>query len=134
MVAIVGPATTQNLVVKFDGEICGGVLVEISSDDFPSKRSAKISFQTSPEVRHQFRRKLRQLHCGNRWCLQLVLLLNMCCYGEALWRGVGEALPGNEAQTSTETDTPMKPSICGCLSSTLARERKMPIRETMGVT
>ena len=36
---------------------------------FPSKRSSKISFQTSPEVRHQFRRKLRQLHSGNRWCL-----------------------------------------------------------------
>ena len=30
-----GPATTQNLVVKFDGEICGGVLVENVSDDFP---------------------------------------------------------------------------------------------------
>ena len=29
----VGPATTQNLVVKFDGEICGGVLVENVSDD-----------------------------------------------------------------------------------------------------
>ena len=67
----VGPATTQNLVVKFDGEICGGVLVENVSDDFPSKRSSKISFQTSPEVRHQFRRKLRQLHSGNRWCLCL---------------------------------------------------------------
>ena len=26
---ILGPATTQNLVVKFDGEIRGGVLVEI---------------------------------------------------------------------------------------------------------
>ena len=58
---LVGPATTQNLVVKFDGEICGGVLVEYASDDFPRKRSSKISFQTSPEVRHQFRRKLRQL-------------------------------------------------------------------------
>ena len=65
-----GPATTQNLVVKFDGEICGGVLVENASDIFPSKRSSKISFQTSPEVRHRFRRKLRQLHSGNRWCLQ----------------------------------------------------------------
>ena len=32
---IVGPATTENLVVKFDGEICGGVLVENASDDFP---------------------------------------------------------------------------------------------------
>ena len=55
-----GPATTQNLVVKFDGEICSGVLVENASDrTFPSKRSSKISCQTSPEVRHQFRRKLR---------------------------------------------------------------------------
>ena len=52
--AYVGPATTQNLVVKFDGEIYGGVLVEYASDDFPSKRSSKISCQTSPEVRHQF--------------------------------------------------------------------------------
>ena len=67
----IGPATTENLVVKFDGEICGGVLVECASDDFPSKRSSKISFQTSPEVRHQFRRKLRQLHSGNRWCLDI---------------------------------------------------------------
>ena len=62
-------ARHPELVVKFDGEICGGVLVEKISDDFPSKRSSKISFQTSPEVRHQFRRKLRQLHSGNRWCL-----------------------------------------------------------------
>ena len=61
----------QNLVVKFDGEICGGVLVENVSDDFPSRRSSNISFQTSPEVRHQFRQKLRQLHSGNRGCLQL---------------------------------------------------------------
>ena len=33
-----GPATTQNLVVKFDGEICGGVLVENASDDFPQQK------------------------------------------------------------------------------------------------
>ena len=65
----VGPATTQNLVVKFDGEICGGVLVENALTILPSKRSSKISSQTSPEVRHQLRRKLRQLHSGNRWCL-----------------------------------------------------------------
>ena len=39
---------------------------------FPSKSSSKISFQTSPEVRHQFRRKLRQLHSGNRWCLKIL--------------------------------------------------------------
>ena len=55
-----GPATTQNLVVKFDGEICGGVLVENASEDFPSKRelenllpnfagsSPPISPKTSP--------------------------------------------------------------------------------------
>ena len=36
---------------------------------FLGKRSSNISFQTSPEVRHQFRRKLHQLHSGNRWCL-----------------------------------------------------------------
>ena len=36
-----GPVTTQNLVVKFDGEICGGVLVENASDDFPSKTIRK---------------------------------------------------------------------------------------------
>ena len=34
----VGPATTQNLVVKFDGDICGGVLVENASDDFPQQK------------------------------------------------------------------------------------------------
>ena len=52
----------QNLVVKFDGEICA---VEFwwgendASDDFPceSKLEARKShFPTSPEVRHQFRR------------------------------------------------------------------------------
>ena len=36
---------------------------------FPSKRSSKIIFQTSPEIRHQFRRNFRQLHSGSRWCL-----------------------------------------------------------------
>ena len=34
----VGPATTQNLVVKFDGEICGGVLVENASNNFPRQK------------------------------------------------------------------------------------------------
>ena len=55
-----GPATTQNLVVKFDGEICGGVLVENASDDFPQQKklenllpnfagsSPPISPKTSP--------------------------------------------------------------------------------------
>ena len=56
----VGPATTQNPVVKFDGEICGGVLVENASDDFPQQKklenlppnfagsSPPISPKTSP--------------------------------------------------------------------------------------
>ena len=39
----VGPATTQKLVVKFDGEICGGVLVENASDDFPPAKEARES-------------------------------------------------------------------------------------------
>ena len=55
-----GPATTQNLVVKFDGEICGGVWVENASDDFPQPKklenllpnfagsSPPISPKTSP--------------------------------------------------------------------------------------
>ena len=33
----VRPGATQNLVVKFDGDICGGVLVENASDDFPQQ-------------------------------------------------------------------------------------------------
>ena len=33
-----GPGTTQNLVVKFDGDISGGVLVENASDDFPEQK------------------------------------------------------------------------------------------------
>ena len=57
---ILGPATTQNLVVKFDGEICGGALVENASDDFPQQKklenlllnfagsSPPISPKTSP--------------------------------------------------------------------------------------
>ena len=56
----IGPATTQNLVVKFDGDICGGVLVESVSDDFPQQKklenllpnfagsSPPISPKTSP--------------------------------------------------------------------------------------
>ena len=52
-------------MVKFAVEFWWKMLLTIS----PSKRSSKISFQTSPEVRHQLRRKLRQLHSGNRWCL-----------------------------------------------------------------
>ena len=56
----VGPATIQNLVVKFDGEICGGVSVENDSDDFLQQKklenllpnfagsSPPISPKTSP--------------------------------------------------------------------------------------
>ena len=59
-VFFLGPATTQNLVVKFDGEICGGVSVENASDDFPQQKklenllpnfagsSPPISPKTSP--------------------------------------------------------------------------------------
>ena len=65
-----GPATTQNVVVKFDGEVCGGVLVEMLLTIFPSKKLENL-LPTSPEVRHEFRRKLRQLHSGNRCCLLL---------------------------------------------------------------
>ena len=36
---ILGPATTQNLVVKFDGEICG--LVESASGFSPAKEARK---------------------------------------------------------------------------------------------
>ena len=35
--SFLGPATTQNLVVKFDSAICGGVLVVNVSDDFPQQ-------------------------------------------------------------------------------------------------
>ena len=52
-------------MVKFAVEFWWKMLLMIS----PAKKSSKISCQTSPEVRHQFRRKLRQLHSGNRWCL-----------------------------------------------------------------
>ena len=58
-------------MVKFAVEFWWRMLLTI----FPSKRSSKISFQTSPEVRHQFRRKLRQLHSGNRWCLDMSQIL-----------------------------------------------------------
>ena len=54
-------------MVKFAVEFWWKMLLTI----FPSKRSSKISCQTSPEVRHQFRRKLRQLHSGNRRRLPL---------------------------------------------------------------
>ena len=52
-------------MVKFAVEFWWKMLLTI----LPSKRSSRTSFQTSPEVRHQLRRKLRQLHSGNRWCL-----------------------------------------------------------------
>ena len=57
---LLGPATIQNLVVKLDGEICGGVLVENASHDFPRQKklenllpnfagsSPPISPKTSP--------------------------------------------------------------------------------------
>ena len=55
-VPYLGPATTQNLAVKFDGETCGGVLVENASDDFPQqKKLENLLPNFAPEVRHQFR-------------------------------------------------------------------------------
>ena len=57
---LVGPATTQNLIVKFDGEVCGGVWVENYSDNFSQQKkletllpnfagsSPPISPKTSP--------------------------------------------------------------------------------------
>ena len=45
------PATTQNLVVKFDGEICGGVLVENASDDFSP---AKEAWKSPSKLRRKF--------------------------------------------------------------------------------
>ena len=60
LLTIVGPATTQSLVVKFDGEICCGVLVDSASDNFPRQKklenllpnfagsSPPISLKTSP--------------------------------------------------------------------------------------
>ena len=43
MSVIIGPAATQILVVKFDGGICGGILVEHASDYFPAKEARKSS-------------------------------------------------------------------------------------------
>ena len=71
--AFLRPATTQNLVVKFDGEIRSGVLVENAPDDFPKEKKLENLLPNFAEVRHQFRQKLRQLHSGNRWCLHFGL-------------------------------------------------------------
>ena len=68
----VGPATTQNLVVKFDGEICGGVLVENASDDSSQqKKLEKSPSKLRLKFATNFAEKLRQLHSGNRWCLYM---------------------------------------------------------------
>ena len=73
-------------MVKFAVEIWWKMLLTL----FPSKRSSKISCQTSPEVHHQFRWKLRQLHSGNRRCLHYVnkLLSKRCMYVIILKRTV----------------------------------------------
>ena len=61
-----------NLVVKFDGEICSGVLVENASDDFPQQKKLENLLPnftgSSPPISP---RKLRQLHSGNRWRLEV---------------------------------------------------------------
>ena len=66
-----GPPQPQNLVVKFDGEICGGVLVENVSDDFHQQRKLENHLPNCAGSSPPIRRKLRQLDCGNRWCLDL---------------------------------------------------------------
>ena len=60
LLGFVGPPTTQNHVVNFNGEICGGALVENASDHFPQQKklenllpnfagsSPPISPKTSP--------------------------------------------------------------------------------------
>ena len=56
--------------MKFD-EICGGVLVENASDDFPQQTKLENLLPnfagSSPPI---FAEKLRQLYSGNRWCLK----------------------------------------------------------------
>ena len=49
--AFVGPATTQNLVVKLDGEICSGVLAENASDNFPQQKKLESLL---PKLRQKF--------------------------------------------------------------------------------
>ena len=63
-------------MVKFAVEFWWKMFLTI----FPSEWSSKISFQTSPEVRHQFRWKLRQLHSANRRCLRLRLFAFACVW------------------------------------------------------
>ena len=106
--------------MKFDGEICGGVLAEDASDDFPSKRSLKISFQTSPEVRHQFRRILRQLHSGNRWCLNLEHLLHNICEEGTQIRVDLDFSDGSDQRTGVETHT--RSNLEGFEQGSLARK------------
>ena len=72
---ILGPATTQNLVVKFDGEICGGILVENASDDFPQQRKLENLLPNFAGSSPPISPKLRQLHSGNRWCLELIAFI-----------------------------------------------------------
>ena len=105
----VGPATTQNLVVKFDGEIWGGFLVENASDNFPTKEARKPPSKTSPEVHHQFRRNLRRLHSGNRWCLKRPFVRLFCDFGpggpgdSCKWRLRSQYSDTNGNRTTTRT-------------------------------
>ena len=48
---ILGPTSTQNLVVKFNGGICGGILVEHASDYFFCGKEARKS---SSKLRRKF--------------------------------------------------------------------------------
>ena len=47
----VGPATTQNLVVKFDGEICGGVWWKMLLTIFPTKEARIFTRERSQKFK-----------------------------------------------------------------------------------
>ena len=51
---MVGPTTTQNLVVKFDGEICSGVLVEMFLTISPPPPPAKETRKSPSKLRRKF--------------------------------------------------------------------------------
>ena len=66
----VGPATTQNLVVKFAGEICGGVLVENASEDFPQQKKLENLLPNFAGSSPPISPKTSPTSLWNRWCLK----------------------------------------------------------------
>ena len=65
----IGPATTQNLVVKLDGEICGGVLVENASDDFPQQKKLENLLPNFAGSSPPISPKTSPTSLWNLWCL-----------------------------------------------------------------